>query len=510
VSVQTDIIARVNSALAGKTSADMPIYSTIDHATPAYVRSRTAWAYPFELTAIAVRYSAHTFGCVAVTALHGMTASHPWTLGDPTGAVARFVTQGGVLVERTITDYRQIGATDMLVVQFDSPLPSSIRPARSIPAAFGPGLGVPVIWQDQEAKASLLKLVALQGGTDDLYAVAVDPMTGDPEFPEYGETIPAWDGFQETPVAGDSGHGSFIPFKHHLGLLVGHATPITGQSATSYLTEINAAIDDMDPGYAIESIDLSAEERMSYLDLPGTSGAHATTPDAAALTPGAAGVDIRAKLAMNDWTPAATSYVVAKLTGVTAGTMEYALRITTTGFIQLVFSNGGAVSSLTSFAAPTVANGATTWVRAVFDPSAAGENPTGSAGDGTVKFYQSADGVSWSSLDDPTAENNFGLGGGGYTIRNGTSVLCVGARPDTGAAIAGKCYYAEVRTAAGTVLAVADFESQANATTSFSDGTNTWTVNGTASIVGEVAASGPSGFRPTQAVTPAIALGFDH
>ena len=204
---------------------------------------------------------------------------------------------------------------------------------------------------------------------------------------------------------------------------------------------------------------------MAYLQLPGTSGNTATTPDAAALDI-VGDIDIRAKIAPDDWTPAAASAIVAKFTA-TGNQRSYSLLLSTAGALVLEFSvDGTAVITKTSTAnLGALAASAVKWVRATMDVD------NGASGY-TVRFYSSDDGSTWTQLgaDVVTATAT--------SIFASTAVLELGGRTGgTTDLFAGKIFEAEVQTGiAGTAVA------HPVATTSgITDATGlVWTVNGTA------------------------------
>ena len=205
-----------------------------------------------------------------------------------------------------------------------------------------------------------------------------------------------------------------------------------------------------------------------FLFLPGTSGNTATTPDAASLDI-VGDIDLRARIAADDWTPAAEDYVIAKYT-TTGNQRSYALTIDTTGVLVFRWSNDGtAALSASSTAATGFTDGTTHWIRATLDVD------NGAAGK-TVTFYTSEDGVTWTQLG--TAVTT----GGTTSIFAGTGVLEIGGR-DAGTAelFAGKFFRGQVLSGiAGTSVAAPIASTSTN---SVGDATPlTWTVNGTAYI----------------------------
>lgn len=212
----------------------------------------------------------------------------------------------------------------------------------------------------------------------------------------------------------------------------------------------------------------------NYMLLTGAAGVYASTPDAAANSI-TGDIDLRAKVAANDWTPATKDRaLIAKWSA--SGQFSYKFSIVvTTGLLNLSWSaDGTAVISKSSTVAPTVADGATLWVRATLDVD------NGAVGN-TVTFYTSTDGTTWTQLGDPvvTAATT--------SIFDSTSPVEVGA--DLGGTdlyFTGKIYDAQIyQGIAGTLKAEFDPTNALPSDTSFVSPTagETWTLNGVAAIV---------------------------
>jgi hypothetical protein len=183
----------------------------------------------------------------------------------------------------------------------------------------------------------------------------------------------------------------------------------------------------------------------NYLYLPGIASNFASTPDAAALDI-TGDLDLRLKLALDDWTPSALTYLFSKYQG--AGNVSYAMSITTAGLLQLSWSVAGTtIISKTSTVAPTVTDGSTLWIRATLDVD------NGAAGN-DVKFFTSDDGLTWTQLGTTvtTALTT--------SIYAGTSVLEIGSVLNgTSNAARGKFFRAQVLNGiGGTVAFDANFE----------------------------------------------------
>jgi hypothetical protein len=183
----------------------------------------------------------------------------------------------------------------------------------------------------------------------------------------------------------------------------------------------------------------------NYLYLPGITGNWASTPDAAVLDI-TGDIDLRAKVALDDWTPAAVQAFVSKRT---SAQIAFSFDIAITGELVLNWSTDGtAVNGVTSSVATGVADGATKWVRATLDvDNGNSENE--------VKFFLSDDGTNWTQLGTTITT------AGTTSIFSSTAVLGVGARQQGNGITAarGKFFRAQVLDGiGGTVAFDADFE----------------------------------------------------
>ncbi len=149
-----------------------------------------------------------------------------------------------------------------------------------------------------------------------------------------------------------------------------------------------------------------------YLYLPGVAANYASTPDTAALSI-TGDIDIRCKVALDDWTPTAQAALVSKY--VASGNQRaYRFSIATDGKPKFQFStNGTDLVTKNSTAATSVTNGEIKWVRVTMDVD------NGASGY-DIKFYLSDDGVAWTQLGTTVTTST------ATSINDSTSVLEVG------------------------------------------------------------------------------------
>lgn len=203
----------------------------------------------------------------------------------------------------------------------------------------------------------------------------------------------------------------------------------------------------------------------AYLLLDGSSGCYASTPDAA-VNSITGDIDIRVKVAMDDWTPSVISRFVGKFQ--VAGQQSYFAGILTTGVLFFEFSTDGS-TSIAGFSsvATGFADGSAHWIRM-----------TRVSASGVITFYTSEDGVTYTQLGTTASP-------GAGAIFNSTSVIEVGSYiGGTLQRLAGKIYRAQIYNGiAGTLAVDFNLANVIKGATSFSTPTGeVWTVNGTAKI----------------------------
>lgn len=156
----------------------------------------------------------------------------------------------------------------------------------------------------------------------------------------------------------------------------------------------------------------------NYGYLNGVAGNYFSTPDSAALSI-TGDIDVRAYVALADWTPAATQTIIAKYdTG--ANKRSYFFGVLTDGKLQFNTSPDGTnVVTTSSTVATAISDFGAKWVRAIRDvDSGAGTNIT--------RFYLSDDGSTWTQLG--TDVGNAGT----TSIYDSDVILNVGAALNSG------------------------------------------------------------------------------
>lgn len=220
-----------------------------------------------------------------------------------------------------------------------------------------------------------------------------------------------------------------------------------------------------------------------YLYLPGLTGNYASAPDIAAYT-GAGIIRCAIRVALDDWTPAASSSLMGHWTN--TAQRGWMLDANTGGTLQFSVSADGAASTLTqASSAHSFVDGTAYWVGVEYD-----------IGVGTLTFYKANDSASlpafWAGW---TQISTHALAA--VTPFNSTQGLTIGIRGDgvTGPA-AGKFYRALFYTSTTTLQYDADFSTHQINTSNWSDTPKTTfveasanaatvTINGTLAQVGD-------------------------
>ena len=183
----------------------------------------------------------------------------------------------------------------------------------------------------------------------------------------------------------------------------------------------------------------------NYLYLPGVNANSASTPDSAALDI-TGDIDIRCKVALDDWTPGSINLLLSKNTSDT--NKQYQFYVNTNGTLTFEWSADGPTAlSSTSSVATGITDGSTKWVRVTLDVD------NGASGR-DVKFFTSDDGTTWTQLG--TTVTTAGV----TSIFAGTGSLKIGTTWNDALPARGKFFRAQVLNGiGGTVAFDANFES---------------------------------------------------
>lgn len=175
----------------------------------------------------------------------------------------------------------------------------------------------------------------------------------------------------------------------------------------------------------------------NHINLPGTVGNGVFSLDAAALDI-VGDLTVTARVAMDDWTPAADSTFVSKWLDNVQRSWQFQLQ--TNGTLRFLWTtDGSTIQTASSTVAITtvVADGETIHVAVTFDVD------NGAAGK-SVRFWTSTDGSIWTQLGATVTT------AGVTSIFSSTAVLCVGGVTLFGAGlVAGNIYDVSVRTGIG-------------------------------------------------------------
>ena len=207
------------------------------------------------------------------------------------------------------------------------------------------------------------------------------------------------------------------------------------------------------------------------LDLPGAAGDYASTPDNG-WVPGQE-VDLRALLALDDWTPAAAGYIFGQ-TNASFSDASVLWAVTTDGRLLITWFTAAGVNTTVTSDVLGFDNGSTHLVRTTLDTN-------NGAGLYEVKFYKSTDdGASWTQI------GSTATGATTAVPRNSTSAFTIGSSP-AGFPIAGIVYRVELGLVTiGTVNTIVRFTDGQRFAGGASSGTDTagnvWTLQGAASL----------------------------
>lgn len=203
----------------------------------------------------------------------------------------------------------------------------------------------------------------------------------------------------------------------------------------------------------------------NYVYLPGVASNNMSVPDANDLDI-TGDIDIRVRVALDDWTPSANSGFISK--GGAVGNRSWNFTILTTGGFRFTwFTDGTNNITKDSTATVTLSDGEVKWARVTFDVD------NGASGN-DVKFYTSDDGTNWTQLGNTITT------AGVTNIYASTATVNIGNISGGGSPTAGKFYRAQILDGIDgtTVLDIDTSVITSGGATSFTAGTGqTVTIN---------------------------------
>jgi hypothetical protein len=241
----------------------MRLFTSQDHATPAYTRNTDCWAavHVQALTAISPWNSDASFqkAGILVSPRHVVFATH---YHPADGSTIRFVQADNTVVTRTLTGVVDLTVTDtyfpdITIAKLDSDVPAGISFAKVLPAGFEAKLPadiqperIPCAATDQEEKLIVVDVSTLPSDNDVTSYCAM-------QVPVSALRL----NFNEGLVGGDSGNPAFWFIGSDLVLLTmwtGAQNGGYGTSVAAFRSEVNAAMTTLGGGYQLTSVDLSS------------------------------------------------------------------------------------------------------------------------------------------------------------------------------------------------------------------------------------------------------------
>lgn len=221
----------INQETDALLDGELAIYSAVNDGAGEYTRNTACWAAGIDLTAIPVWNSVRGSRAngIAITSRHVLHASH---VSVGIGATLRFVTNGNVVVTRTITAIDDVGI-DLQIATLDSDLPETITPAKVLPADWQDDLtigSIPLVCADQSRGIFVRDTTAYyeSNGT----RIISHELSQSAARADYTEPI----------ITGDSGAAIGVILNGELLAIGTHYSATACPMLSSYSTEINAIL----------------------------------------------------------------------------------------------------------------------------------------------------------------------------------------------------------------------------------------------------------------------------
>lgn len=209
-----------------------------------------------------------------------------------------------------------------------------------------------------------------------------------------------------------------------------------------------AEVGEFSPGQATFVLDnrsrrFDAAYGPASVTFDGTSGNYFSAGDLAAFS-GATALDVRAAVALDDWTPtlSGTASIVSQFGA--AGQRSWSVAVTAGGFLELTTSsNGTAATTTDSGVMATAVNGQVMCVRITWQSS-----------DGATNYYVKRTSPARAKADCLDHDGWVQLGStdtnGTAALFNATSAVCIGERAAGDQELFGSVYYCDARTTIGS------------------------------------------------------------
>ena len=299
-----DLVTAINAAMTSRMSglfasdATRKIWNPWDNTTPSYGWNASA------LTRIAPAVNmTHTAAWGSWLTMNGGAVISPRFVSvaahvssNPIGQTMRFVAPDGTPVTRTIDAFQQVAGADLMIVRLSTALPSTITPAKRMPAnwvnyvprsyapAWAPVLHYLPLFEN--------RLIALYADRDRILNVAY--MSQIDGFVQIDE-CPAYTQFCSPIIDGTSGNDMLVIMPDGTPVVLAVVLSTSGgPSQAEYLAQGNAAIASL--GGAVNeyfsTVDLSAYDTYAAPAIPDYTTGQVTIP----YTYGGAGVVTKIKL----------------------------------------------------------------------------------------------------------------------------------------------------------------------------------------------------------------------
>jgi hypothetical protein len=158
---------------------------------------------------------------------------------------------------------------------------------------------------------------------------------------------------------------------------------------------------------------------LNYLNVPNSASLQITGD-----------IDLRIKVALNDWTPSALNALIAKMPNNTSAS-GYGLCLQTDGTLMMAWGNGTASFNKASTVIVPAQDGDIKWVRSTLKVN------NGASGN-DVNFYTSDNGTTWTQLGSTVTTASV------TSIATSTNILGIGSFTGGGTGLAGRYYRAQV------------------------------------------------------------------